>query len=274
MYDKELKVKSILYREMTLGIITTVKSGHTGGDLSCIDILNVLYNRILNVSPDRIHDPDRDRYVQSKGHAAEALYAVLTERGFMPKEWMEKVGLYLSPVTGHPTRAVPGVEQNTGALGHGLPMAVGMAIAGKLDCRAYRVFCLVGDGELAEGSIWEASMAAANYKLDNLIVIVDRNGLQISGKTEDVMSLEPLKGKFESFGFRVREVNGNDPDALVEVLRSVPFEKEKPSLVLAHTIKGKGVSYMENQVNWHHKVPSDDQLKEAYSELKAEREVL
>ncbi len=274
MNDKELNEKSVLYRKLTLEIITAAKAGHTGGDLSCIDILNVLYNRILNVSPDRIHDPDRDRYVQSKGHAAEALYAVLAERGFMPKEWTDKVGLYLSPLTGHPTRAVPGVEQNTGALGHGLPMAVGMAIAGKLDSKTYRVFCLMGDGELAEGSIWEASMAAANYKLDNLIAIVDRNGLQISGKTEEVMSLEPLKAKFESFGFSVREVNGNDPDALVEVFRSVPFEKEKPSLVIAHTIKGKGVSFMENQVKWHHGVPSDDQLKEAYLELKAEGEAL
>ena len=274
MSDKELIVKSILYRKLTLKIITAAKAGHTGGDLSCIDILNVLYNRILNVSPDRIHDPDRDRYVQSKGHAAEALYAVLTERGFMPKEWMDKVGLYLSPVTGHPTRTVPGVEQNTGALGHGLPMAVGMAIAGKLDEKTYRIFCLMGDGELAEGSIWEAAMAASNYKLDNLIAIVDRNGLQISGKTEDVMSLEPLRAKFESFGFSVREVNGNDPDELAEVLSSVPFEKDKPSLVIANTIKGKGVSFMENQAKWHHGLPSEDQLSEAYRELEAEREAL
>ena len=217
----------------------------------------------MNIAPDRLNDPDRDRYVQSKGHAAEALYAVLTERGFMPKEWALQVGKYLSPVTGHPTRNVPGVEQNTGALGHGLPVAVGMAVAGKLDGKSYRVFCLMGDGELAEGSIWEASMAAGNYKLDNLIAIVDRNGLQISGGTEEVMSLEPLQAKFEAFGFSVSEVDGNDLEALTTVLQSVPFERGKPSLILAKTIKGKGISYMENQANWHHKVPSVDSLHDA-----------
>jgi len=274
MSDQELKEKSIFYRELTLKIITAANAGHTGGDLSCIDILNVLYNRILNVAPDRMNDPNRDRYVQSKGHAAEALYAILTERGFMPESWSERVGLYLSPVAGHPTRKIAGVEQSTGALGHGLSIAVGMAIAGKLDNRNYRVFCLMGDGELAEGSIWEASMAAAHYRLDNLIAIVDRNRLQISGSTEDVMSLEPLKEKFEAFGFSVREVDGNDTDALLAVFQAVPFEKGKPSLVLANTIKGKGISYMENQAKWHHGVPSEDQLQQALREFKAEREAL
>lgn len=271
---RKLKEKSIFYREDTLRIIMDAKAGHTGGDLSCIDILNVLYNHVLNVAPERITDPNRDRFIQSKGHAAEALYAVLSERGFMPREWTSKACAYLSPVTGHPTKSIPGVEHNTGALGHGLPIGVGTALAGKMDRRNFRVFVLIGDGELAEGSNWEASMAAANYKLDNLTAIVDRNRLQISGSTEDVMALEPLKEKFESFGFAVREVDGNDIGALIEVFDKLPFEKGKPNLIIANTIKGKGVSFMENQANWHHGVPSKEQFTEALRELESERKAL
>ncbi len=270
----ELKKKSILYREKTLKIIKDAKAGHTGGDLSCIDILNVLYNGILKISPDRLADPDRDRYIQSKGHAAEALYAVLAEEGYMPEEWVKRVGGYLSPTTGHPTRNIPGVEQSTGALGHGLPIAVGTALAGKLDNRAYRVFALIGDGELAEGSNWEASMAASHFKLDNLAVIIDRNDLQISGSTEDVMALEPLAEKFSAFGFAVREVDGNDVEALKNLFEKIPFEAGKPSLVIAHTVKGKGVSYMENKANWHHGVPTPEQFDQAMQELSAEKERL
>ena len=271
MDTAKLKEKSIFYRKDTLRIITEAKAGHTGGDLSCIDILNVLYNEILNITPGDTDNPDRDRYIQSKGHSAEALYAVLAERGFMPREWTSKVCAYLSPAAGHPTRKIPGIEQNTGALGHGLPIGVGTAIAGKIDRRSYRVFVLLGDGELAEGSNWEASMAAANYKLDNLVVIVDRNGLQISGSTEDVMALEPLSDKFKSFGYAVREVDGHDLAELISVFRAVPFEKGKPNLIIAHTIKGKGVSFMENQAKWHHGVPSPDQMTEALRELDSER---
>lgn len=271
MDTAKLKEKSIFYREDTLRIITEAKAGHTGGDLSCIDILNVLYNEILNITPGDTDNPDRDRYIQSKGHSAEALYAVLAEKGFMSREWTSKVCAYLSPATGHPTREIPGVEQNTGALGHGLPIGVGIAIAGKIDRRPYRVFVLLGDGELAEGSNWEASMAAANYKLDNLVVIVDRNGLQISGPTENVMALEPLSDKFKSFGYSIREVDGHDLTELIRAFRAVPFEKGKPSLIIAHTIKGKGVSFMENQAKWHHGVPSPDQMSEALRELDSER---
>lgn len=274
MNIRKLKEKSNLYREKTLRIIMDAKAGHTGGDLSCIDILNVLYNYVLNVSPDRVNDPDRDRYIQSKGHAAEALYAVLSERGFMPEDWTSKVCAYQSPVTGHPTKSIPGVEHNTGALGHGLPIGVGTALAGKMDQRDYHVFVLIGDGELAEGSNWEASMAAANYKLDNLTVIIDRNNLQISGSTENVMALEPLRQKFESFGYAVREVDGNDVESLIEVFDALPFEPGKPNLVIANTIKGKGVSFMENQAKWHHGVPSDEQFSIAMQELEAERSTL
>lgn len=274
MTTTELKKKSILYRERTLKIIKDAKAGHTGGDLSCIDILNVLYNGILKISPDRLADPDRDRYIQSKGHAAEALYAVLVEEGYMPEEWAKNPGGYLSPTTGHPTRNIPGVEQSTGALGHGLPIAVGTALAGKLDNRTYRVFTLIGDGELAEGSNWEASMAASHFKLDNLVVIIDRNDLQISGSTEAVMALEPLAEKFSAFGFAVREADGNDVEALKNVFEKIPFETGKPNLVIAHTVKGKGVSYMENKANWHHGVPTPEQFDQAMQELSAEKERL
>lgn len=265
--DRELKAKSTEYRRSILRIIKQAHAGHTGGDLSSIDILNVLYNHTLHVSPDTFNDPNRDRYVQSKGHCVEALYAVLADRGFFPAEELDTLCRYQSHYIGHPTRSVPGIEQNTGALGHGLAVAVGMAIAAKLDRRSYRVFTLLGDGELDEGSNWEAALAASHYHLDNLVVIVDRNGLQITGPTEVVNPLEPLVDKFAAFGFAVREVDGNDTRALVEVFDQVPFETGRPNLVLAHTIKGKGVSFIENAHQWHHRVPSDDEYDLALQEL-------
>ncbi len=267
----ELQRKSLAYRETILRIIAQAGAGHTGGDLSAIDILNVLYNVILNVSPETWFDPDRDRYVQSKGHCAEALYTVLADRGFFPAEELQTLCQFGSRLSGHPTREVPGVEHNTGALGHGLSVAVGMALAGKLDGRGYRVYCLLGDGELDEGSNWEASQAASHYQLDNLVVIIDRNGLQITGSTEQVNALEPLGDKFRAFGYALREVDGHDLPALIDVFRSTPFEPNKPSLVLAHTIKGKGVSFAENQAGWHHHVPTEHELQAALAELQAAR---
>ncbi|NLT73597.1 MAG: transketolase [Chloroflexi bacterium] len=272
--ERTLRLKSVSYREAILRIISQAGAGHTGGDLSAIDILNVLYNRILNVSPQTASDPDRDRFVQSKGHCVEALYAVLADRGFFPSAELDTVCRYGSRLIGHPTRAVPGIEHNTGALGHGLAVAVGMALAGRLDGRSYRVFTLLGDGELDEGSNWEASMAAAHYGLDNLIVIVDRNGLQITGPTEQVNALEPLADKFRSFGYALRQVDGHDIPALVEALASAPFERGKPSLLLAHTVKGKGISFAENQAGWHHRVPSAAELERAWAELAAQRAAL
>jgi len=271
MNEQALKLKSIEYRKTVLTIIHRANAGHTGGSLSCVDILNVLYNRVMNVSPDNFNDPDYDRYIQSKGHSVEALYTLLADKGFFPREELDTLGQYRSHFIGHPTRKVPGVEQNTGALGHGLSVAVGMALAAKLDGRSYRVFTLLGDGELTEGSSWEAAMTAAHYKLDNLVAIVDRNGLQITGPTENVVALEPLEEKFSTFGFAVRMCNGNDVDDLVATLEQVPFEPGKPNLILAHTIKGKGVSFMENQVGWHHKVPTDEQLAQALAELELAR---
>jgi transketolase len=272
--DTELVLKSIDYRETILRIIAQAGAGHTGGDLSAIDILNVLYNRVLKVSPETFSDPDRDRYVQSKGHCVEALYTVLADRAFFPAEELDTLCQYGSHFIGHPTRAVRGIEHNTGALGHGLAVAVGMALAGKLDGRAYRVFTLLGDGELDEGSVWEASLAAAHQRIDNLVVIVDRNGLQITGTTESVNALEPLADKFRAFGYAVREVDGNDISALVALFAAVPFESGKPNLVLAHTVKGKGVSYAENQAVWHHHVPTAEELEISRREFEAARAAL
>jgi transketolase len=268
MTDHELQLKSVHLRKKTLEAIYEAGAGHTGGSLSCLDILNVLYNRILNVSPETFGSATRDRYVQSKGHSVEALYAVLADRGFFPEADLKTICHYKSHFVGHPTRHIPGIEMNTGALGHGLPISTGMAIASKMDAASYRVFTLLGDGELAEGSNWEAALAAAHYKLDNLTAIIDHNTLQISGHTRDVMSNEPLDEKWRAFGWIVKVVNGHDYAALTEAL-SKPAETGKPTCVIANTTKGKGVSFMENVAKWHHGVPSDAELKQALAELDA-----
>src|SRR5215212_2155172 len=253
--DRQLELKSLAYRRRVLEIIKHAGAGHTGGSLSCLDILNVLYNRVLRVSPDSMRDPNRDRYIQSKGHSVEALYVVLADRGFFPFEKLKTLCGYDSPFVGHPTRDVPGIEQNTGALGHGLPIGVGTAIAGKKDKKDFRVFVLLGDGELAEGSNWEAAMAAAHYDLDNLVAIVDHNTLQITGRTRDVCNNEPLDEKFRAFGWDVRQVDGHSFAALTDVLSYRP--EGKPLAVIGNTIKGKGVSFMQDVAKWHHGVPSD-----------------
>jgi transketolase len=267
--ERDLRLKSAQYRKTLLRLIKAAGAGHTGGDLSCLDILNVLYNRILRVSPETFNNLERDYYIQSKGHCAEALFVVLADRGFFPESDLQTLNRYGSHYIGHPTREVHGVEQNTGALGHGLAVAVGIALAGKMNRKDYRVFTLLGDGELAEGSNWEAAMTAAHYRLDNLIAIVDRNGLQITGSTEDVCQLSPLDEKFEAFGFAVNRCDGNDIGDLVRTLEAVPFRPGKPSLILAKTKKGKGVSFMENVAKWHHGVPSDDEFNRAIAELEA-----
>jgi len=266
MTDHELQLKSIRYRRDLLRSIFHAGAGHTGGSLSCVDILNVLYNRVLRVSADRVDDPGRDRYVQSKGHSVEALYVVLADRGFFPKSELETLCRYRSPLVGHPTRKVPGIEMNTGALGHGLSISVGMALAAKLDAASYRVFTLLGDGELAEGSNWEAAMAAAHYKLDNLTAILDHNTLQITGRTRDVCCNEPIDEKFAAFGWSVRHVDGHDFAQLTEALTSEPLSGQ-PTIVIANTTKGKGVSFMEDVVKWHHGVPSEVEYATAVAEL-------
>lgn len=273
MTDQQLARKSLQYRRDILRWIKNAGAGHTGGSLSCVDILNVLYNRILRVTPETFSSPTRDRYVQSKGHSVEALFVVLADQGFFAASELETLCGYGSHFVGHPTRKVPGIEQNTGALGHGLPICTGMAIGATMDAADFRVFTLLGDGELAEGSNWEAAMAAAHYKLDNLTAIIDCNTLQITGRTRDVMNNEPLAEKFTAFGWAVREVDGHDFTDLTDAM-SEPLEAGKPSAIIARTIKGKGVSYMEDVGKWHHGVPSDDEYTLALAEIDASLEKL
>lgn len=265
--EKSLAKKSVEYRQRILKYIYQAKAGHTGGSLSCVDVLNVLYNRIMNVNPANFDSPDRDRYVQSKGHCVEALFVVLADQGFFPESELETLGQYNSHFIGHPTRKVPGVEQNTGALGHGLSLSVGMAIAAKLDKKDYKVFTLLGDGELAEGSNWEAALTAAHYELDNLCAVLDYNRMQISAPTREVCNTDPVADKFRSFGWDVMEVDGHDVEELERIFKQFPLSPGKPCLVIAHTIKGKGISYMENVLKWHHGVPNEEEYEQAQKEL-------
>jgi transketolase len=266
MTDNDLRLKSVRLRKRLLEVIYHAGGGHTGGSLSCLDILNVLYNRILRVCPKTVADPNRDRYIQSKGHSVEALYVVLADCGFFPETELDSLCRYQSRFVGHPTRKVPGIEMNTGALGHGLPISVGLGLAEKMDQAGYRVFTLLGDGELAEGSNWEAAMAAAHYKLDNLTAILDHNTLQITGRTRDVCSNEPLDEKFRAFGWSVRTVNGHDISELTAALSQPPGDG-KPTCIIANTVKGQGVSFMEDVAKWHHRVPSEQELRQALGEL-------
>ena len=274
MTKEELEKKAVEYRKKILTYIKHANAGHTGGSLSCIDILNVLYNDVMNVGPSNFDSPTRDRYIQSKGHSVEALFVVLADQGFYPESELNTLCKYQSHFVGHPTRKIPGVEQNTGALGHGLAISSGVALAGKKDKLDYKVYTLLGDGELAEGSNWEAALIAAQYKLDNLVAIVDHNGLQITDRTINVCSTDPLGEKFQAFGWEVVEVDGHDLQKLKETLNSMPLKKDKPSLVIANTTKGKGVSFMEDQLNWHHKVPTDEEFEKAMKELNEAEEIL
>lgn len=271
--DRDLERLSLQYRRRVLQVIHHAGAGHTGGSLSCLDLLNVLYNRVLRVCPRTFASPDRDRYIQSKGHSVEALYVVLADRGFFPDHELETLGRAGSHFVGHPTRKVPGIEQNTGALGHGLSMGVGMAIAGKLDARDYRVVVLLGDGELAEGSNWEAAMSASHHRLDNLVAIVDHNRLQITGLTRDVCNIEPLDGKFRAFGWEVRRIDGHSIPQITAALTRPPGAGA-PVCIIADTVKGKGVSFMEGNAKWHHGVPSDAEMSRAMEELDAQRAAL
>jgi transketolase len=266
----ELRSTASAIRRRNLEIIHAAGIGHTGGDLSAADILTALYFAVLEVDPALPDAPERDRYIQSKGHASGVLYTTLAAAGFIPDSLLDAYMAPGSPLNGHPDRKkVPGVETNTGPLGHGLPVAVGTAIAAKLDRSRRRTFVLCGDGELQEGSNWEAIMAAAHHGLDNLVLIVDRNRLQQGARTEDTNGLDPLDAKLAAFGWSVREIDGNDIPALLEVFDAVPFSADRPSAVIANTIKGRGVSFMEDRVEWHHKVPTADELERALRELSA-----
>jgi transketolase len=257
-------------RIQDLKLVHYAGAGHIGGDMSAIDILATLYGAVLNVSPDNVEDPERDRFILSKGHVAGALYTTLAAFGFIPVEQLATFLKPLSALNGHPNRRkVPGIEANTGPLGHGLPIAVGHALSAKLDVSPRRTYVLVGDGELQEGSNWEAMMAASQYQLDRLTVVVDRNRLQQGATTKETNDLDPLQDKAAAFGFAVVEVNGHDHGELLDVLSSVPFRPGKPTFVIAHTHKGHPISYMSNNVAWHHKVPSTAEFELALEELEA-----
>ena len=267
--DRRVELLTELARTVRLSdldMISGAKLGHIGGDFSVTDILATLYGAILNVDPEEPRDPERDRFVLSKGHTAGALYATLAHLGFFPAAELETFMKPLSALNGHPNRTkVPGVETNTGPLGHGFPVAVGTALAAKLQRSSRRTFVVLGDGELQEGSNWEAAMTAAHYGLANLTAVVDRNRLQQGAGTEETKQLEPLADKWRAFGFEVREVDGHDFGQLLGALQ--PAGTDRPVCVIAHTTKGKGVSFMENRAEWHHKVPSADQAVSAREEL-------
>jgi transketolase len=255
-------------RKKIVRMATSGKSSHIGTALSTVEILASLYFKTMRINPLEPQDPSRDRFIMSKGHGCLALYAALAERGFFPADKLS--AFYLDGgIPGHATRdCLPGVEASTGSLGHGLPIGVGMALAAKMDSRHYRTFVLLGDGECDEGSVWEAAMLAGHKKLDNLIAIIDYNKLQSFGYTKEVMDLEPLSAKWESFGWAASEVDGHDLEALDGLFGKLPFSPGKPSVVIAHTVKGKGVSFMENRIEWHYKSPNAEQEKMALEELK------
>lgn len=255
-------------RKNILEQVYSAKSGHPGGALSCIDILTVLYFNQMNINPENPKMEDRDRLVLSKGHSSAALYAILAEKGFFPIEELKGFRKLGSRLQGHPDlNKLPGVDMTTGSLGQGLSAACGIAMASKLKKQSNRVYCIVGDGEIQEGQIWEAAMTASHYNLDNLCLIVDNNNLQIDGKVTDVMSPYPIVEKLESFGFEVFKADGNNIENLIETFENAKLVKEKPVAIVANTIKGKGISFMEDKVEWHGKAPNDEQYNQAISEL-------
>ena len=267
MNYKELTAKSFALRRDVLDMIYHSKGGHFGGDFSVMDILVTLYNLHINVKPSSMDCPNRDRFILSKGHTVAALYAVLCDRGFFPKSDLETFSQFDSLYIGHPNNKVNGIEMNSGSLGHGLSVGVGMALAGKIDSANYHIYVVMGDGELAEGSVWEGAMAAGHYKLDNLTAFIDRNRLQISGTTEEVMTQDNQIERWSAFGWNVLEVNGHDIKELDLAVSSAKVFTGKPTVIVANTIKGYGYSEAENNIGWHHKVPSKEQYEAATAEL-------
>ncbi|WP_419725846.1 transketolase [Terrisporobacter petrolearius] len=255
-------------RKDIVSMICKSKSGHPGGSLSAVEILTALYFDQMNIDPTNPKMEDRDRFVLSKGHAAPALYATLAERGYFEKEELNKLRKLGSMLQGHPDmKKIPGVEMSTGSLGQGFSVACGMAMAAKLDNAPWNVYALLGDGEAQEGIIWEAAMSAAHYKLDNMIAFLDYNGLQIDGEVESVMSINPIEDKFRTFGWNVITIDGHDFDQIFAALDMAKDTVDKPTMIIAKTVKGKGVSFMENQASWHGSAPSEEQLEQALSEL-------
>ncbi len=273
---KELTRLAYKLRKVVIDMIVNGKGGHIGGDMSCMDTLVALYFKVMNITPENFNTPNHDHFVMSKGHSVESLYAVLAEKGFFPTEQvLKEFSQFGSKFIGHPNNKLPGIEMNSGALGHGLPVAVGMAIAEKMNKSENRVYVVMGDGEQAEGSVWEGAMSGANYRLDNLCAVLDRNRLQISGCTEDVMALDDLHRKWEAFGWHVIDVSdGNDIEKLVAAFEEAQVVKGKPTILIANTVKGKGSPVMENKAAWHHHVPSAEEYAQIMKDLDARIEEL
>ena len=260
-------------RQDTVDIIMAGGGGHIGGDMSVIDALMVLYENHLRITPETVDDPDRDRFVLSKGHAMEAYYAVLCHEGFLDLDDVKaRFSKFKSPYIGHPNNKLPGIEMNSGSLGHGLPVAVGMALAAKMDGRSYRTYVFMGDGELAEGSVWEGAMSGGNFELDNLCALVDRNRLQISGSTEDVMKQDSQEERWAAFGWNVLSIPGNDIRALDAAFSLAEETKGKPTVIIANTTKGFGSPVMENKASWHHHLPNAEEYAQITADFAAHKE--
>ncbi|MBO4851249.1 MAG: transketolase [Prevotella sp.] len=268
MNNKELVLLAERNRKRLVEVVFRAKAGHIGGDLSCLNVMTALYFHVMrNLDPENPKAPARDRFVLSKGHCVEALYVTLEAKGFLKSETLDTLGKFGSILSGHPTIEVPGIEVNSGALGHGLSIGVGMALAAKMDGKDYRTYVLMGDGEQGEGSVYEAAMAAHKHHLDNLVAVIDRNRLQISGDTEDVMPLENIKERYTAFGWEVSEMNGDDMDDIVRTFDAIDYHNERPHLIVSHTTKGKGVSFMEGVAKWHHGVLDEKQCQQAVEEI-------
>jgi len=268
MNIKELELLAEKNRKRLVEVVYKAKAGHIGGDLSCLNVMTALYFDVMrNLDPEEPKDPNRDRFVLSKGHCVEALYVTLEAKGFLKSEILDTLGEFGSILSGHPTIEVPGIEVNSGALGHGLSIGIGMAIAAKMDKKEYHTFVLMGDGEQGEGSIYEAAMAGNRYHLDNLVAIIDRNHLQISGDTENVMPIDSIRERWTAFGWDVQEMNGDKMDDIVKSFLSIDYQNQKPHLLISHTTKGRGVSFMEGIAKWHHGVLNEEQCKEAVKEI-------
>ena len=274
MHITSLAKQAEVSRRRLLDVVFAAGAGHIGGDLSCLNVMTALYFHVLNVDAANPKAPERDRFILSKGHCVEALYVTLEAKGFLKREVLDTLGRYGSILSGHPTIEVPGIEVNTGALGHGLPIGVGIAIAARMDGRSYKTYVLMGDGEQGEGSIYEAAMAANQYKLGNLTAIIDRNRLQISGCTEDVMAIDSIRERWTAFGWEVTDMNGDDMGDIVKTFDAIDYTGRRPHLLISHTTKGRGVSFMENEAKWHHGVPTKEQYEQAVSEIDARIEAL
>lgn len=268
MTTKELTLLAEKNRKRLVEVVYRAKAGHIGGDLSCLNVMTALYFDVMkNLNPQEPKAAERDRFVLSKGHCVEALYVTLEAKGFLKPEVLDTLGQFGSVLSGHPTIEVPGIEVNSGALGHGLSIGTGMAIAAKMDKKDWKTYVLMGDGEQGEGSVYEAAMAAHKYQLDNLVAIIDRNHLQISGNTEDVMPIDSIRERWSAFGWDVVTMNGDSMEDILRTFHAIDYTNKKPHLIISETTKGKGVSFMEGIAKWHHGVLNEEQCKEAVAEI-------